>query len=146
MTESTSAQAGHALFTSIGCAGCHTETLTTSANPAAFVPATTGGVALTTTMNTLLTQRTFHPFSDFLVHDMGSLGDGITSDAAGPTMMRTTPLWGLRGKSVFLHDGRATEIADAITLHAGQGGPSAQAFRQLSPQQRRQLLDFLQTL
>jgi len=146
IVEDNSAQAGHALFTSIGCAGCHTETLTTSANPAAFVPASTGGTALTSTVNALLTQKTFHPFSDFLVHDMGPLGDGITSGAAGPTMIRTTPLWGLRAKSVFVHDGRATDIADSITLHAGQGGPSAQAFRQLSPPQRRQLLDFLRTL
>ncbi|MBI3782140.1 MAG: hypothetical protein HY270_01945 [Deltaproteobacteria bacterium] len=146
IAENTSAQAGHSLFNSIGCGGCHTETLTTSANPAAFVPASTGGTPLTATMNALLTQRTFHPFSDFLVHDIGSLGDGITSDAAGPTMMRTTPLWGLRGKSVFLHDGRASELVDAIRLHAGQGGPAASAFRQLSPPQQRQVLDFLNTL
>lgn len=144
--QTSDAQAGHALFNSIGCGGCHVETITTAANPAAFIPATTGGIPITPTLNALLASQTFHPFSDFLLHDMGALGDGITSDAAGPTMMRTAPLWGARARSRFLHDGRAESIADAITLHAGQGRDAAEAFGQLSPTQQQQIIDFLNTI
>ena len=111
-----------------------------------IIPTTTGGVAISSTVNALLANQTFHPFSDFLLHDMGSLGDGITSDTAGPTMMRTTPLWGIRAKSRYLHDGRAETVADAIILHAGQGADSAAAFQALSATQQQQLLDFLNTI
>ncbi|HVO22433.1 MAG TPA: di-heme oxidoredictase family protein [Candidatus Margulisiibacteriota bacterium] len=146
LAPSSDAQAGHVLFINIGCRGCHVETITTAANPASFIPPTTGGVAISATMNALLANQTFHPFSDFLLHDMGSLGDGITSDAAGPTMMRTAPLWGIRARSRFLHDGRAETIADAIALHDGQGADAAQAFQQLSATQQQQILDFLNTI
>ena len=144
--QTASAQAGHTLFISIGCAGCHVENLTTASNPAAFIPTTTGGVPITSTLNALLANQTFHPFSDFLLHDMGSLGDGITSDAAGPTMMRTAPLWGIRARSRFLHDGRVGTVADAIALHDGQGADAAAAFQGLSSTQQQQLLDFLNTI
>jgi hypothetical protein len=146
LAQTSSAQAGHTLFVNIGCRGCHVEDMTTAANPASFIPATTGGVAITATINALLASQTFHPFSDFLLHDMDELGDGITSDAAGPTMMRTAPLWGLRARSRFLHDGRAETITDAITLHAGQGRDAARDFGQLSPTQQQQVLDYLNTL
>ena len=92
-----------------------------ASNPASFIPASTGGVAISSVVNKALAKQTFHPYSDFLLHSMGSLGDGITSGAAGPTMMRTAPLWGLRAKSVFLHDGRASDLPTAISLHDGQG-------------------------
>jgi CxxC motif-containing protein (DUF1111 family) len=49
-------------------------------------------------------------YSDLLLHDMGSLGDGIVQGAAGATEMRTAPLWGLRGRTTFLHDGRAATL------------------------------------
>ena len=98
------------------------------------------------TLNNTLANQTFHPYSDFLLHDMGSLGDGITSGAAGPTMMRTVPLWGLRAKSQFLHDGRAGDIPPAIKLHDGQGKPAAQAFGALSAQQQLDVVNFLNTL
>ncbi len=140
---SASAQAGHQLFGSLGCGGCHTETLTTAVNPAAFIPPTTGGIALSATMNSVLAKQTFHPFSDFLLHDMGSLGDGITSDEAGPKQMRTAPLWGLRGRSRFLHDGRAATVTEAITLHDGQGGHAARGFGGLTSAQQADLLAFL---
>jgi CxxC motif-containing protein (DUF1111 family) len=144
--QSSSAQAGHALFVSIGCRGCHVENITTAANPASFIPTTTGGVPISSTVNALLANQTFHPFSDFLLHDMAALGDGITSDAAGPTMMRTAPLWGIRARSRFLHDGRAETISAAITLHAGQGADAAAAFQGLSATQQQQVLDFLKTI
>jgi hypothetical protein len=146
LAETSSAQAGHTLFNNIGCARCHVETIRTAANPADFIPGTTGDVAISSTINALLANQTFHPFSDFLLHDMGSLGDGITSDAAEPTMMRTAPLWGIRARSRFLHDGRAESIADAITLHDGQGADAAEAFQRLSATQQQQVIDFLNTI
>jgi len=146
LNQSNSAQAGHTLFNQIGCGGCHVESITTAANPAAFVPPTSGGVPITSSLNNILANQTFHPFSDFLLHDMGSLGDGITSGAAGPRMMRTAPLWGVRGKSRLLHDGRAEEIEDAINLHDGQAASAAAQFQGLTDGQRQAILDFLNTI
>ncbi len=146
LADTPDAQAGHALFNQIGCGGCHLETLTTAGNPASFVPPTTGGIPVSSVVSAALAGQNFHPFSDFLLHDMGSLGDGITSGDAGPRQMRTSPLWGLRGRSRFLHDGRATSAADAISLHDGQGRTAAQAYRGLTPAEQQQLLDFLDTI
>lgn len=146
LEQSASAQAGHTLFQQIGCNGCHVESITTADNPAAFVPATTGGVPISATLNLILAHNTFHPYSDFLLHDMGSLGDGITSGAAGPRMMRTAPLWGVRAKSRLLHDGRAEEVVDAIELHAGQGAAARDAFNALTAAQEQSILDFLNTI
>jgi CxxC motif-containing protein (DUF1111 family) len=146
LAQTPDAQAGHSLFVGIGCRTCHVENITTATNPASFIPRTTGGVAISFTVNALLANQTFHPFSDFLLHDMGALGDGITSDSAGPTMMRTAPLWGIRARSRFLHDGRAESVADAIALHDGQGAEAAAAFQDLSPTQQQQVLDFLNTI
>ena len=61
-------------------------------------------------------------------------------------MMRTAPLWGVRARSVFLHDGRANDLPSAIAMHAGQGKPAAQAFQSLSSSQQRDLINFLSTL
>ena len=146
LNQSNSAQAGHTLFNQIGCGGCHVESITTAADPAAFVPPTSGGVPITSSLNNILANQTFHPFSDFLLHDMGSLGDGITSGAAGPRMMRTAPLWGVRGKSRLLHDGRAEEVEDAINLHDGQAAAAAAQFQGLTDGQRQAVLDFLKTI
>jgi len=141
-----SAQNGSKLFGSMGCTGCHVPSITTASNPASLVPATTGGVPISNSLNTSLASRTFHPYSDFLLHDVGALGDGITSGAAGPTMMLTTPLWGIRARSQFLHDGRASDIPTAITLHDGQAKAAAQAFGVLTPQQQQDVVNFLFTL
>jgi CxxC motif-containing protein (DUF1111 family) len=144
--QSKSAKNGRSIFQNIGCAGCHVENITTAKNPASFIPTTTGGVPITASLNKTLSNVTFHPFSDFLLHDMGSLGDGITSGAAGPTMMRTAPLWGLRGKGRFLHDGRAEEPQEAIELHDGQAAPARDAFDALTDDQKQNVLDFLSTI
>ena len=88
----------------------------------------------------------FHPFSDFLVHDMGSLGDGIPAGSADGRAMRTAPLWGLRTQPSFLHDGRAKTVEDAILMHEGQGRPAQLRYRRLNPNQREDLLKFLGTL
>jgi CxxC motif-containing protein (DUF1111 family) len=147
LSQNSDAQAGHTLFNQIGCGGCHLENVTTSSNPAAFIPKTTGGLgAVSASLNGFLANQTFHPFSDFLLHDMGSLGDGITSGAAGPKQMRTSPLWGVRAKSRFLHDGRAETVTDAIGLHDGQGAAARNAFGGLSATQQAQVLAFLNTI
>jgi CxxC motif-containing protein (DUF1111 family) len=121
--------AGETVFDAIGCTQCHTKTLTTGPSPIAA-----------------LNHVDFHPFSDFLLHDMGSLGDGITQNEATGRLMRTQPLWGLRAQTLFLHDGRALTISDAITAHKGQGALAEAAFEALDPVSRAFLLDFLNSL
>lgn len=127
--SSADAAAGRAIFTAIGCADCHTPTLITGLN---LVPA--------------LSNVSFSPYSDFLLHDMGSLGDGIVQNQAGGHEMRTAPLWGLRLQPSLLHDGRAHTPADAILAHDGQGRVSRDHFKALSSIQVRQLLAFLNAL
>ena len=95
----------------------------------------------------------FAPFSDFLLHDMGTLGDGIgnAGDSVAVTRrMRTAPLWGLRSRNMKLHDGRTTDITTAINAHNGgvngQATPAAQAFAALPQTSRDDLVKFLNTL
>jgi CxxC motif-containing protein (DUF1111 family) len=128
--------AGDAIFTKLGCDGCHVRNITS-------------GTAHDVNGNTVaaLSGVTYHPFGDFLMHDMGSLGDDI-DQGTGLTAMRTQPLWGLRfeNPSQLLHDGRATSIQQAIQLHAGQGAAAAAAFGKLSPGDQNNLLSFLRSL
>jgi CxxC motif-containing protein (DUF1111 family) len=77
---------------------------------------------------------------------MGSLGDDIEQGAASGREMRTTPLWGLRFVTAYLHDGRAATLEQAITAHDGQGRPAADRFTGLSPQAKAKLLAFLRSL
>ena len=120
---------GEAVFETIGCAVCHVATLVTGANA---VPA--------------LHRKVFHPYSDFLLHDMGRLGDGIAQGAAGRREMRTAPLWGVSASSTFLHDGRAMTITEAILAHDGQGRFARERFARLDGRSRAQLLAFLDSL
>lgn len=121
--------AGEKVFTNIGCANCHTPSLTTGTNAVAA-----------------LSLKTFAPYSDFLIHDMGSLGDGVEQGTARGTEMRTAPLWGLRTQPNLLHDGRAKSIEEAIQLHRGQGQTAADRFRNLSATDKANLLAFLRSL
>ena len=77
---------------------------------------------------------------------MGSLGDGIVQNQAGPTEMRTAPLWGLRFQPTLLHDGRATTPDQAIRAHDGQAAASRNAYTALNAAQQAQLLAFLNSL
>lgn len=122
--------AGEQLFQDIGCTSCHRPTLTT--DPAYPVAA--------------LQNVTFHPYSDFLLHDMGNLGDGITQNDATGALMRTAPLWGLREIQSFLHDGRATTVEDAIKEHQGQGKAARNAFMRLKASAQQLVLAFLNSL
>ena len=122
-------QAGQNLFGRIGCADCHLQALRTGPNPVRA-----------------LDRVVFAPYSDFLLHDMGSLGDGIVQNQAGPNEMRTAPLWGLRFQPSLLHDGRAKTADEAIRAHDGQGRPARNNYANLSPRERAQLLAFLNAL
>jgi CxxC motif-containing protein (DUF1111 family) len=125
---------GSSLFSSVGCNGCHsTQTFTTPRRPANGVPGSFD----------------FQPFSDFLVHDMGTLGDqiGNAGDSQATTrLMRTAPLWGVRFRTKLLHDGRATDIPTAIKAHDGQGASAARSFNNLSSRDQSTLVRFVQTL
>jgi CxxC motif-containing protein (DUF1111 family) len=74
---------------------------------------------------------------------MGALGDGIAQGTATTKEMRSAPLWGLRASAPYLHDGRAPSVDDAIRAHEGEGARSRDRYKQLTPRQRRDLLDFL---
>jgi len=120
---------GGRVFLAIGCAVCH-------------VPALVTGPSAVKALN----RRVYHPFSDFLLHDMGSLGDGIAQGAAGPLQMRTAPLWGMRAAPSLLHDGRATTPLQAVLAHDGQGRRARDRFASLDKKARNALLAFLDTL
>jgi CxxC motif-containing protein (DUF1111 family) len=120
---------GDQIFAAIGCAFCHVPTLQTGPSPVAA-----------------LSHVTFHPFSDFLLHDMGSLGDWIVQGGTGAREMRTAPLWGLRNVTAFLHDGRASTITAAILAHDGQGQPARNKFARLSPADQARLVAYLKSL
>jgi len=128
--------AGDQIFTNLGCDGCHVRNIKS-------------GTAHDVNGNVVsaLSNVTYHPFGDFLMHDMGSLGDNI-DQGTGLTKMRTAPLWGLRfeNPSQLLHDGRANSITQAIQKHAGQGAAAATAFGRLSATDQNNLLAFLQSL
>lgn len=122
--------AGEAVFNSIGCAACHTPTLVTGPNASAA-----------------LSNKTIHPYSDFLLHDMGSAGDRIGAmGTAGLTEMRTAPLWGLRIITSFFHDGRANTVSRAVENHGGQATTSRDRFNNLNATQKSQILAFLASL
>jgi CxxC motif-containing protein (DUF1111 family) len=94
-----------------------------------------------------------HPYSDFLVHDMGpTLGDGRPDYQAGGDEWRTAPLWGIgltqkvSGYAYYLHDGRARTLTEAILWHGGEAQKSREAFGKLSASDREALLAFLNSL
>jgi CxxC motif-containing protein (DUF1111 family) len=136
--------AGAALFASVGCSGCHTASaFVTPANPAP-VDIGNGEEIVRVPGN-----YSFYPFSDFLLHDMGSLGDGIGEDgenAAATRSMRTQPLWGNRLQNKLLHDGRCTDITCAVQAHDGQGAASKNAFNSLTSLQKQTLTQYVRTL
>lgn len=122
--------AGEGVFNSIGCADCHTATLTSGATDIAA-----------------LSNKVYHPYSDFLLHDMGTSGDGIGAmGRATTTEMRTAPLWGLRGIETLLHGGNAVSISEAIERHRGQAAAASSRFSNLNATQRAQILAFLNSL
>jgi len=128
---------GKNIFTQINCVGCHKSELKTSYSPI-----------------NALSYKTFAPYTDLLLHDMGSaLDDGYTEGSAKTYEWRTPPLWGIglsensQGGNLFLmHDGRAQTIDEAITLHGGEAQQSRNAFEKLSTQDKEALLKFIKSL
>jgi CxxC motif-containing protein (DUF1111 family) len=111
------------------CASCHTPTLRTGKSEIAA-----------------LSEQAVGLYSDLLLHDMGALGDGIAQGAAGVREMRTAPLWGLRLRPTWLHDGRANTVDAAIRGHDGEAAGSRNKYNAASAADRAALLAFLDTL
>jgi CxxC motif-containing protein (DUF1111 family) len=144
-TASPSEVNGQTLFKVVGCALCHSPSLTTGMSP-----------------YTGMSSVTYQPFSDFAVHHMGSnLADGINQGAAGPDEFRTAPLWGVGQRLFFLHDGRTSDLLQAIEAHFSPShcdgsfqnqtcGSEANAvigrFNALRTSQKQDILNFLRSL
>jgi CxxC motif-containing protein (DUF1111 family) len=131
---------GGELFRQVGCSVCHVDSITTA--PAGTV--IDGGMF---TVPEALGDKIIHPFSDFLLHDIGT-GDGIVQVGPQDTAnkLRTAPLWGLRTKSRFMHDLESLTLLNAISRHRGEAGEPVRRFGELSPEDRAALITFLKTL
>jgi CxxC motif-containing protein (DUF1111 family) len=132
---------GRATFTKIGCVHCHTPSLTTG-------PKIASGSS--TNPSAALSNQTANLFSDLLVHHMGiGLADGITQGGAGPDEFRTAPLWGVGQRAFFLHDGRTSNLVEAIRAHQSRRSESnrvVEHFNRLTTQEQQDLIDFLRSL
>jgi CxxC motif-containing protein (DUF1111 family) len=132
---------GEKLFMQVGCATCHTPSIAT---------APPGTVAGSLVVPEALGNKIIHPFSDYLLHDIGT-GDGIPvlpgAEYSGTAaQMRTAPLWALRTRNRLMHDGLSFTKQEAIERHAGQATAVTQAYQALSEAQRAALLRFLDSL
>jgi CxxC motif-containing protein (DUF1111 family) len=130
---------GRATFSSVGCALCHTPSFTTGDTTVAA-----------------MRRKPVNLFSDLALHGMGpGLADDVIQGAAGPDEFRTAPLWGLGQRIFFLHDGRTTDLIEAIRAHRSAGNvkfPASEAnavinnFEGLTEPQKQDLLNFLRSL
>jgi CxxC motif-containing protein (DUF1111 family) len=129
--------AGRALFVTVGCNKCHTPELKTGASAISA-----------------LAYKTFTPYTDLLMHDMGAgLDDGYTEGTATTAEWRTPALWGLGlsknsqgGQYFLMHDGRAGSIEAAILLHGGEAAGIRDQYQQLSTEEKSKLIQFLESL
>jgi CxxC motif-containing protein (DUF1111 family) len=140
LAATVDAQAGSQTFDQIGCAVCHVRDIVT-APPGTLI---NGGAF---TVPPALGNKVIHPFSDFLLHDVGT-GDGIVQNG-GPSSrnkLRTPPLWGVRTRNQLMHDGKSLTFDDAIMRHAGEALQVVNHYRRLNPLQRAQLITFLKSL
>jgi CxxC motif-containing protein (DUF1111 family) len=134
---------GEAVFTKVGCAVCHVPSFTTAA-PGTVI----NGGALT--VPPALGNKVIHPYSDFLLHDIGS-GDGIPvlptpEYATTANKIRTAPLWALRTRNRLMHDGLTFTREDAILRHGGQAAGVRRQYQALSAEDKARLLKFLDSL
>ncbi len=128
---------GKQLFADIGCAKCHREEMKTGSS-----------------LVQSLSDKKFYPYTDLLLHDMGSgLDDGYTEGSATTSEWRTPALWGLGlsknsqgGQYFLLHDGRAKSIEEAILLHGGEATQTRDSFKSLSIEEKNKLIRFLESL
>jgi CxxC motif-containing protein (DUF1111 family) len=132
--------AGQTTFTAIGCAVCHTATITTA-------PAGTVINAGAFTVPTALGDKNIHPFGDYLLHNIGT-GDGIVQNGGQATrnQVRTAPLWGIGARTRFMHDGASVRVSDAIARHAGQASTARANFNALSTTSQQNVLAFIFSL
>jgi len=125
--------AGARAFDKVGCGLCHSQTLTSAQS-----------------IFTGMSNVQYHPFSDFALHHMGSnLADGINQGMATGDEFRTAPLWGVGQRMFFLHDGRSSDLLDAINQHASSGSEANRVIRKfhnLSSTEQQEILDFLRSL
>ena len=126
---------GERIFEEVGCAECHVRDLVTGEHASA-----------------VLAGQHFKPYSNFLLHDMGSLGDGIVEGEATESMMRTAPLWGLAARDAMLHDLKSTggdfseNVTSAVSRHAGEAQWSRDRFMELDQARRNSVIRFLSSL
>jgi CxxC motif-containing protein (DUF1111 family) len=136
-----SSEKGRETFARIGCVHCHTPSFTTGKMIAS-------GSA--TSPSAALSNQTANLYSDLLVHHMGKgLADGITQGGAGPDEFRTGPLWGVGQRVFFLHDGRTTNLVEAIRDHKSKSSEANKViehFNKLSTQEQQEIIDFLRSL
>jgi CxxC motif-containing protein (DUF1111 family) len=135
--DDPSVQRGQQLFQVFRCDACHVPTWTTGPDDA--FPE--------------LAHQTIHPYSDLLLHDLGSaLADGRPDFGAGPREWRTPPLWGIgltatvSAQQSYLHDGRARSLLEAVAWHGGEAASSRDRLLQASQEDRQALLRFLASL
>src|ERR1700746_121094 len=160
LANSAVAKKGNGLFEKIGCATCHVETLTTA-------PAGTKINGGTYTIPAALGSIAFHPWGDFLMHDVGT-GDGIlqaTREHYGNKVfqmmsgylskqdfessrnkIRTAPLWGVRLRPRLMHDGASLTLRDAILRHRGEASHVTQQFEKLKREEQDAIIEFLKSL
>jgi CxxC motif-containing protein (DUF1111 family) len=133
-------QSGEILFNQIGCDTCHRPSITTAPAGALI----NGG---TFRVPAALGNKIIHPYSDFLLHNIGT-GDGIVQNGGQSTAnkIRTMPLWGTRTRDRHMHDGLSLTFTDAILRHGGEATSTINTFRALSATQRSQIVTFLQSL
>lgn len=134
------AKAGAVLFDKIGCGLCHVSIMTTA-------PTGTAINGSRFILPDALGNKTFHPYSDLLLHNVGT-GDGIVQNGGQSTAnkLRTPPLWGVRLRTRLMHDGKSTSTNSAILRHGGEAGFVSERYRRLPTTQKGQLLKFLASL
>jgi CxxC motif-containing protein (DUF1111 family) len=132
---------GRALFAKTGCVHCHTPSFTTGKMIAS---------GSSTTPSAALSNQTANLFSDLLVHHMGrDLADGITQGSAGPDEFRTAPLWGVGQRVFFLHDGRTSNLVEAIEAHKSRESEANKVidrFNKLHAREQQDIINFLRSL
>jgi CxxC motif-containing protein (DUF1111 family) len=160
LADSPKAKKGAELFDKIGCDTCHVSTLTTAAAGTQI----NGGKF---TVPPALGNKAFHPYSDFLLHDVGT-GDGIVipmiehygknmyqtqwknlsleNYQSSANKIRTAPLWGVRMRPLLMHDGASLTFRDAILRHGGEAAPVTRRFQRLTRVDREAIIEFLRSL
>jgi CxxC motif-containing protein (DUF1111 family) len=160
LAKTSLAVLGSRLFDSIGCATCHVRTLVTAPAGTVF----SGGMD---TVPQALGSKTFHPFGDFLLHNVGT-GDGIVMTMqehygrramqilwknysrpefnSTQNKMRTATLWGVRLRPRLMHDAASLTLRDAIVRHRGEAGGITDRFLRLSNSEQQAVVEFLKSL